>query len=119
MKFEIKVETEERESLKKFKEYICNRYRVKNVNDTPISIEEYAELMTIYEAGWDAREQLLVDKLFGANKNEINISFSLDEINLLNPVLQQYIFSPYNFSSKEEYEKYNKLYLKLKEYEGK
>lgn len=30
---EIKVETGERESLKRFKKYICNKYRVNNVDE--------------------------------------------------------------------------------------
>lgn len=54
---------EERPSLKAFKAYLCNKYRVKNVNDIPISINEYADLMQVFEAGYQAKEQEIVDKV--------------------------------------------------------
>ena len=46
----------ERPSLKAFKAYICARYRVENVNDLPLTVNEYANLMSIFEADWGARE---------------------------------------------------------------
>lgn len=54
---------EDRDSLKAFKEYICNKYRVKSVDDVPLTSYEYADMMQMYEAGWQAREQKLVDEL--------------------------------------------------------
>ena len=62
MTLQIKVE-EERPSLKAFKTYMCNKYRVKNVNDIPISINEYADLMQVFEAGYRAKEQEIFDKV--------------------------------------------------------
>lgn len=53
----------ERPSLTAFKEWMCNRYRVKSVDDIPISVNEYAEKMTIFEAGWSAREHELLDRM--------------------------------------------------------
>lgn len=53
----------ERPSLKAFKAYICARYRVKNVNDLPMSTSEYGNLMSIFEAGWGAREQEFVNTM--------------------------------------------------------
>lgn len=60
----------ERPSLKAFKTYICARYRVENVNDLPMSTSEYANLMSIFEAGWSAREQEFINKMLekGAEK---------------------------------------------------
>ena len=52
----------ERPSLKAFKTYICARYRVDNVDDLPMSTSEYANLMSIFEAGWGAREQEFINK---------------------------------------------------------
>lgn len=76
MNFEIEVIPldEDRESLKEFKKYICNKYRVENVDDSPLSIKEYADLMEVYEAGWRAREQKIVDNLLnmGNERNERN-----------------------------------------------
>lgn len=68
--FEIFIEpiTEDRPSLKAFKEYMCNHYRVKSVNDIEMTIQEYAELMTVFEAGWSAKEQMLLDKILGGKK---------------------------------------------------
>lgn len=54
---------EDRDSLKAFKKYICSKYRVKSVDDVPLTMHEYADMMQIYEAGWQAREQKLVDEL--------------------------------------------------------
>lgn len=56
----------DRPSMKAFRKYICNKYRVENVDDVPITIDEYVEQMTIFESGWGAREQALLDKLLGS-----------------------------------------------------
>ena len=68
--FEIFIEpvTEDRPSLKAFKDYMCNHYRVQSVNDINITVQEYAELMTVFEAGWSAKEQMLLDRILGGNK---------------------------------------------------
>ena len=68
--FEIFIEpvTEDRPSLKAFKEYMCNHYRVQSVNDINITVQEYAELMTVFEAGWSAKEQMLLDRISGDRK---------------------------------------------------
>lgn len=55
--------TEDRPSLKAFKKYMCNKYRVENVNEIKITIQEYAEQMDIFESGWYAKEQMLIDRL--------------------------------------------------------
>lgn len=52
----------ERPSLKAFKTYICARYRVESVNDLPMSTSEYGNLMSIFEAGWGAREQEFINR---------------------------------------------------------
>lgn len=107
MEFKIEVISlnEDRESLKEFKKYICNKYRVKNVDDTPLSIKEYAEFITIYEAGWQAREQKWIDELFTKNNDEVKISFNHRELDLLKFLIMQY-----NYSDKPEYQKiYSKL----------
>ena len=62
MTISITVETE-RPSLKAFKEYMCNRYRVKTVNDLPMSVNEYADFMQAFEAGWSAKEKEMLDKM--------------------------------------------------------
>ena len=68
--FEIFIEpvTEDRPSLKAFKEYMCNHYRVQSVNDIEMTVQEYAELMTIFEAGWSAKEQFLLNRMLGGDK---------------------------------------------------
>ena len=68
--FEIFIEpvTEDRPSLKAFKDYMCNHYRVQSVGDINITVQEYAELMTVFEAGWSAKEQMLLDRILGVNK---------------------------------------------------
>ena len=68
--FEIFIEpiTEDRPSLKAFKEYMCNHYRVQSVDDIKITVQEYAELMTVFEAGWGAKEQMLLDRILGGDK---------------------------------------------------
>lgn len=60
--FEVVSMESERPSLKAFKTYICARYRVKNVNDLPMSTSEYGNLMSIFEAGWGAREQEFINR---------------------------------------------------------
>lgn len=56
MNFQIEVsDLADRPSLKAFKKYICNKYRVENVDDVPITIQEYAEQLIIFESGWGAR----------------------------------------------------------------
>ena len=67
--FQIFVEpiTEDRPSLKAYKEYMCNKYRVKSVNDIKISIQEYADKMDIFEAGWQAKESQLLERLLNKN----------------------------------------------------
>lgn len=62
-KLSLIVETEDRPSLKAFKKYICNKYQVKNVDDSPLSIKEYAAQMELFESGWYAKEQTILDKL--------------------------------------------------------
>lgn len=54
MTFSVEVVSvgQDRPSLKAFKDFICNKYRVKSVNDLPMSINEYADLMQVFEAGW-------------------------------------------------------------------
>ena len=47
---------------------MCNHYRVQSVNDINITVQEYAELMTVFEAGWSAKEQVLLDRILGGNK---------------------------------------------------
>ena len=44
----------DRPSLKAFKNYMCNKYEVKNVGDIDMSIKEYADLMEVFEAGYAA-----------------------------------------------------------------
>ena len=68
MEIEIKVETGDRPSLKAFKEYMCNKYRVQSVNDIPISINEYADMMDLFERGWAAREQAFIDRVMAGGK---------------------------------------------------
>jgi hypothetical protein len=41
---------------------------VQSVNDINITIQEYAELMTIFEAGWSAKEQYLLNRMLGGEK---------------------------------------------------
>ncbi len=67
--FEIFIEpiTEDRPSLKAFKDYMCNHYRVQSVNDINITVQEYAELMKVFEAGWCAKEQMLLDRVLRSN----------------------------------------------------
>ena len=36
-------------SLKAFREYMCNKYHVKSVDDIDISTKEYAEYLTVFE----------------------------------------------------------------------
>ena len=59
---------QDRPSLKAFKDFICNKYRVKSVNDLPMSINEYADLMQVFEAGWSARESEILNKMLGESK---------------------------------------------------
>ena len=54
--------TEDRPSLKAYKEYMCNKYRVKSVNDIKISVQEYADKMDIFEAGYSAKEMQLLNR---------------------------------------------------------
>lgn len=63
LKIEVVPLTEERESLKEFKKYICGHYRVESVNDLPLSTKQYADFMQMYEAGWGMREQKFIDKM--------------------------------------------------------
>lgn len=55
--------SQDRPSLKAFKDFICNKYRVKSVNDLSMSINEYADLMQVFEAGWSAREQEFINRM--------------------------------------------------------
>ncbi len=54
----------DRPSLKAFKNYMCNKYEVKNVDDIDMSIKEYADLMEVFEAGYAAKEKEIIDRLF-------------------------------------------------------
>ena len=63
---------EERESLKEFKKYICGHYRVESVNDLPLSTNQYADFMQMYEAGWGMREQKFIDKMLEKAIRESN-----------------------------------------------
>ena len=54
----------DRPSLKAFKNYMCNKYEVKNVDDIDMSIKEYADLMEIFEAGYTAKEKEIIDRWF-------------------------------------------------------
>ena len=62
-KFEVIPKEVERKSLKAFKEWICNHYRVKSVNNLPMSTKEYAEYMIVFEAGYSAKSQEIIDRL--------------------------------------------------------
>lgn len=55
--------TDDRPSLKAYKEYMCSKYRVKSVDDIDISIQEYAEKMEIFEGGWRAKEMQLLNRV--------------------------------------------------------
>lgn len=68
--FEVMPMEAERPSLKAFKTYICARYRVENVNDLPMSTSEYGNLMSVFEAGWGAREQEFIDKMLEKGAEE-------------------------------------------------
>lgn len=65
MTFEVEVihVSQDRPSLKAFKDFICNKYRVKSVNDLPMSVNEYADLMQVFEAGWSAREHEIINRM--------------------------------------------------------
>jgi hypothetical protein len=54
----------DRPSLKAFKNYMCNKYEVKNVDDIDMPIKEYADLMEIFEAGYAAKEKEIIDRWF-------------------------------------------------------
>jgi len=54
----------DRPSLKAFKNYMCNKYEVKNVDDIDMPIKEYADLMEVFEAGYAAKEKEIIDRLF-------------------------------------------------------
>ena len=54
----------DRPSLKAFKNYMCNKYEVKNVDDIDMPIKEYADLMEIFEAGYVAKEKEIIDRWF-------------------------------------------------------
>ena len=51
-------------SLKAFREYMCNKYHVKSVDDIDISTKEYADLLTVFEAGYAAKEKEIIDRWF-------------------------------------------------------
>lgn len=44
-------------SLKAFREYMCNKYHVKSVDDIDIST-------TVFEAGYGAKEKEIIDRWF-------------------------------------------------------
>lgn len=54
----------DRPSLKAFKNYMCNKYEAKNVDDIDMPIKEYADLMEVFEAGYAAKEKEIIDRLF-------------------------------------------------------
>lgn len=54
----------DRPSLKAFKNYMCNKYKVKNVDYIDMPIKEYADLMEVFEAGYTAKEKEIIDRLF-------------------------------------------------------
>ena len=53
----------DRPSLKAFKNYMCNKYKVKNVDYIDMPIKEYADLMDVFEAGYTAKEKEIIDRL--------------------------------------------------------
>lgn len=57
-------ERADRPSLKAFKNYMCNKYKVKNVDYIDMPIKEYADLMEVFEAGYAAKEKEIIDRLF-------------------------------------------------------
>lgn len=67
-RLEIIVEiAEDRPSLKAFKEYMCNKYRVKSVDEIDMTVNEYADFMDVFEAGWGAKEKMLLDRALSRN----------------------------------------------------
>lgn len=71
---EIIIEVaEDRPSLKAFKEYMCNKYHVKSVDEIDMTVNEYADFMDVFEAGWGAKEKMLIDRALSRNHKQFEI----------------------------------------------